>query len=102
MKDRRSARRYDLSLPVTFRALLDEEAVSGIGKTRDISNHSLYFMIDNNLSDGAELNLKMTLHAKVSTGGSEVFIKATGKVVRVDKRSGSVDQKVGVAAVFER
>jgi hypothetical protein len=102
MKERRAARRYDLLLPVMFRAPVDEEAASGIGKTRDISNRGLYFMIDNDLSDGAKLNLKMTLPAEVSTGGSEVFIKATGKVVRVDKRSGSVDQKVGVAAVFER
>jgi hypothetical protein len=102
MKDRHAARRYDLSLPVTFRASVDGEAASGIGKTRDISNRGLYFMIGYDLSDGAKLILKMALPAEVTTGGSEVFIKASGKVVRVDRRPGSVDQKVGVAAVFER
>jgi hypothetical protein len=35
------------------------------------------------------------------TGGNEVFIRATGKVVRVDNRSGNGDQKVGAAAVFD-
>jgi hypothetical protein len=103
MKDRRAAPRFDLTLPVTFRGSVDDEAISGIGKTRDISNRGLYFIInDNNLSDGTELNIEMTLPSEVTPGGSEVFIKARGKVIRVDKRSGSVDQKIGVAAVFER
>ncbi len=42
----------------------------------------------------------MILPAEV-TGGTEVFIRATGKVIRVDKRVGNGDQKVDVAAVFE-
>ena len=58
------------------------------------------FTIDNELTAGAELDLTMTLPPEV-TGGTEVLIKATGKVVRVDKRSGNGDQKIGVAAVFE-
>jgi hypothetical protein len=67
MKDRRTARRYDLLLPVIV---------------------------------GAELDLTMILPAEV-TGSTEVFIRATGKVVRVDKRFGIGNQKVDVAAVFE-
>jgi hypothetical protein len=100
MKDRRIVRRYELSLPVLVRAPLDKEAASRTGKTRDISTRGVYFTIDNNLSAGAELDLTMILPAEV-TGGTEVFIKATGKVIRVDKRSGNGDQKVDVAAVFE-
>jgi hypothetical protein len=100
MRDRRTARRYDLSLPISVRVPIVKGAVSRTGKTRDISTQGVYFNIDNNLSAGAELDMTMTFPAEV-TGGSEVFIRATGKVVRVDKRSRNGDQKVGVAAVFE-
>ncbi len=100
MKDRRTARRYNLSLSVIVRASIDKEAAPRTGKTRDISTRGVYFTIDNNLSAGAELDLTMILPAEV-TGGTEVFIRATGKVIRVDKRVGNGDQKVDVAAVFE-
>ena len=99
MKDRRNARRYDLSFPVMVG--IAKEAASRTGKTRDISTHGVYFTINSDLSTGAELNLKMTLPAEVTTGDTEVFIRATGKVVRVDNLSGHSDQKVGVAAVFD-
>src|SRR4029077_13647596 len=87
MQDRRAARRYDLSLPVIVRVLIDKEAASRTGKTREISNRGVYFTIDNDLSAGAELDLTMIFPAEV-TGSTEVFIRATGKVIRVDKRSG--------------
>ena len=96
MQDRRIARRYDLSLPVIVRAPIDKEAASWTGKTRDISRRGVYFTIDNDLNAGAELDLKMTLPVE-ATGGTEVFIRATGKVVRVDKRSEDGNQKVNVA-----
>ncbi len=96
MKDRRNARRYKLSLPVT----IDGEDSSRAGKTRDISTRSVYFTIDNDLRAGVDLDLTMALPFEV-TGGSEVFIKATGRVIRVDERPGNVDGKIGVAAVFE-
>jgi hypothetical protein len=98
MKERRTARRYDFSLPVSVRVHVENEAVSRIGKTRDISIRGVYFTIDSELNAGAELDLTMILPAEV-TGSAEVFIKATGKVIRVDKRSGNDDQNV--AAVFE-
>jgi hypothetical protein len=100
MTERRTTRRYDLSLPIRVRLPIEKGAVSRTGKTRDISSRGVYFTIDNNLSAGAELDLTMILPAEV-TGDTEVFIRATGKVIRVDKRSGNGDQKVDVAAVFE-
>jgi hypothetical protein len=102
MKDRRIARRYDLSLPVIFHTALDKDVTSRTGKTRDISNRGLYFTIDSDLSAGAELDLKMSLPSEVTHGDSEVFIRATGKVIRVDNLSGNGDKKIGVVAVFER
>ena len=101
MKDRRTARRYDLFLPVMVRASIDKEAASRAGRTRDISTRGVYFTIDNDLDTGAELSLKITFPAEGTTGGPEVFLKATGKVTRVDKCSGNGDCKVSVAVMFK-
>lgn len=97
MTDRRNARRYDLSLPVLIRVPVERDARDG--KTRDISTRGVYFIVENNLTAGAELDLTMTLPAEV-TGGTEVFIRAIGKVVRVEKTSG--DGRHGVAALIQR
>jgi hypothetical protein len=100
MKDRRTARRYDLSLPISVHVPAAKGVISRTGKTRDISTQGVYFNIDNNLYAGAEFNMTMTFPAEV-TEGTEVFIRASGKVIRVDRRSGNGDQQVGVAAVFK-
>jgi hypothetical protein len=99
MKDRRTARRYDLLLPKIVRVPLEKETVSRTGKTRDISTQGVYFTIDDDLRAGAELSLTMVLPAKV-TGATEVFIQAVGKIMRVDNSNGY--QPIGVAAVIER
>ena len=101
MTERRTARRYDLSLPVLIRVPVDKESASKNGKTRDISTRGVYFTVDEDLSDGAELDITLTLPSEV-TRGSEVFIRAMGKVVRVDKKPENGNSRVGVAAVIER
>jgi c-di-GMP-binding flagellar brake protein YcgR len=101
MSERRTARRYDLSLPVMIRVPVEKEISSRNGKTRDISTRGVYFLVDNNLNAGSELDLTMTLPAEI-TGGTEVFIRAIGKVVRVENRPETGEQRIGVAAVIER
>jgi PilZ domain-containing protein len=101
MTERRTARRYDLSLPVMIRVPIDKEISSRSGKTRDISTRGVYFTIDQDLGAGAELDITLTLPAEV-TRGSEVFIRAMGKVVRVDKKPENNSARIGVAAVIER
>jgi c-di-GMP-binding flagellar brake protein YcgR len=101
MTERRTARRYDLSLPVIIRVPVEKEISPHNGKTRDISTRGLYFTIDEDLGAGAELDITLTLPSEV-TRGSEVFIRAMGKVVRVDKRPENGNSRIGVAAVIER
>jgi c-di-GMP-binding flagellar brake protein YcgR len=101
MTERRTARRYDLSLPVIIRIPLQKDSAARNGKTRDISTRGVYFLLDNDVSAGAELDLTMTLPAEI-TGGTEVFIRAIGKVVRVEKHTEEGQQRTGVAAVIER
>src|SRR5712664_2221649 len=85
MTERRTARRYDLSLPVIIRVPVEKET-SRNGKTRDISTRGVYFTIDQDLSAGAELDITLTLPSQI-TRGTEVFVRAQGKVVRVAKKN---------------
>src|ERR1700694_1660342 len=83
MTERRTARRYDLSLPVIIRVPTERVAEMQKGKTRDISTRGVYFVLDQDLEAGSELDITLTLPAEI-TQGSEVFVRALGKVVRVE------------------
>src|SRR5271155_1208146 len=101
MTELRTARRYDLSLPVIIRVPAEHVADSQEGKTRDISTRGLYFVIEQDLEAGSELDLTLTLPAEI-THGTEVFVRALGKVVRVERRMEDGTARMGVAAVIER
>ena len=102
MTERRTARRYDLSLPIIIRGpLTQKERDSKSGRTRDISTRGIYFTIDQDLAAGAQLDITLTLPAEI-TRGTEVFVRAQGRVVRVEKRSTDGDVQLGVAAIIER
>ena len=101
MSERRTARRYDLSLPVIIRIPVENESSARNGKTRDISIRGVYFTIDRELSAGTKLDMTITLPAKL-TRGSEVLIRATGKVIRVERKPDNGSPRIGVAAAIER
>ncbi len=101
MTERRTTQRFDLSLPLTVRLPSGRSAQTQKGKTRDISTRGVYFVIDQDLEAGSELDMTLTLPAEV-TRGIEVFVRATGKVIRVERRIEDGDQRMGVAAVIER
>ena len=101
MTERRGTRRYDLSLPVIIRMPTERLAGPQEGKTRDVSTRGLYFILDQNLEAGSELDITLTLPAEI-THGSEVFVRALWKVVRVEPRSEDGSSRMGVAAVIER
>lgn len=101
MTERRMARRYDLSLPVNIRLPITREPRSHSGQTRDISTRGVYFTMQNELAPGTELDFTLTLPAEI-TRGTEVFVRAHGRVIRVDKRTDDEHETIGVAAVIER
>jgi hypothetical protein len=101
MTERRMARRYDLSLPVNVRLPISREPRSHNGQTRDISTRGVYFTMQNELAPGTELDFTLTLPAEI-TRGTEVFVRAHGRVIRVDKRTDDAHETIGVAAVIER
>jgi hypothetical protein len=101
MTERRTARRYDLSLPVNVRVPVSREPKPQNGRTRDISTRGVYFMVQNDMAPGTEVDFTLTLPAEI-TRGTEVFVRAHGRVVRVDRRSDDNHESMGVAAVIER
>ena len=102
MTERRLARRYDLALPVIVQLPVNKEASPHNGQTRDISTRGVYFILHKELQPGTELDFTLTLPAEI-TQGTEVFVRAHGRVVRVDRKNGeAADANVGVAAVIER
>ncbi|HXM94066.1 MAG TPA: PilZ domain-containing protein [Candidatus Dormibacteraeota bacterium] len=101
MTERRSARRYDLSLPVVIRVPVEQQIDSQQGRTRDISTRGLYFVIGQDLEAGSEVDITLTLPAEI-THGTEVLVRAMGKVVRVEPRMEDGSSRMGVAAVIER
>src|SRR5215510_1518527 len=93
MSERRNARRYDLSLPVVIRAAAEQGmAETQKGKTRDISTRGLYFVIDQDLRDGSDLDIMLTLPSEMTNGED----------VRVEERLEDGSLRRGVAAVIER
>jgi c-di-GMP-binding flagellar brake protein YcgR len=101
MTERRTARRYDLSLSIIIRVPTDRALDTQQGKTRDISTRGLYFVVEQNLEAGSELDITLTLPAEI-THGTDVFVRAMGKVVRVENRTEDGSSRMGVAAVIER
>jgi c-di-GMP-binding flagellar brake protein YcgR len=101
MTERRTARRYDLTLPITIRAAAERVVARQEGRTRDISTRGLFFVIDRDMDAGSELDITLTLPAEI-TNGTDVFVRAQGKVVRVERRIEEGEPRMGVAAIIER
>jgi c-di-GMP-binding flagellar brake protein YcgR len=101
MAERRMARRYDLTLPISIRFAAERTLSQQQGKTRDISTHGLYFVVDQDMEAGSALDITLTLPAEI-THGTDVYVRAQGQVVRVERRLEEGEPRLGVAAVIER
>ena len=101
MTERRTTRRYDLSLPVMIRGSVERTRWPQRGKTLDVSTRGLYFVIDQEVETGSDLDITLTLPAEV-TQGTDVLVRAVGKVIRVERRMEDGNERLGVAAVIER
>ncbi len=103
MRERRTAHRYRLALPIViFRLPKIKETDLVHGRTRDISTHGLYFTIDRKLKRGTKLNFSLTLPREI-TSGTQVSVTAEATVVRVEKNKAEDHlERVGAAAVIER
>jgi hypothetical protein len=101
MTERRTARRYDLSLPVVVRTPVGGRVAPQKGRTRDVSTRGVYLLLDRAVTQNSDFDLTMTLPTEVS-GGSGVFVRAIGKVVRIEEWTEEGAPRVGVGAMIRR
>ena len=99
-RERRAARRYDLSLPIVVRIVPQKRSEPCHGRIRDISARGIYFITDEEFTPGAELEFTVALPVGI-TQGTDVSIHAHSKVLRAEERREGDTTHKGVAAVIE-
>jgi len=95
--ERRTSRRFTMSLPLTLRAARSSAAGERRGETRDVSFQGLYFWTQEELETGAPIEFVLTLPKEI-TMTRDVKIHCLGRVIRVEGQ----EQMRGVAARIER
>jgi len=99
-KERRAARRYDLSLPIVVRVVPHKRSEPCHGRIRDISARGIYFVTDEEFTPGAELEFTVALPVGI-TQGTDVCIHVHSRVLRAEERREDDTTHRGVAAVIE-
>jgi len=88
--DKRTARRFNLQLPVSVKDLQQQELVS----TRDISSRGICFYADKRMEAGSDVEFTLTLPPEI-TMTEAIQVHCKGKVVRVDETE---DGRLAIAA----
>jgi hypothetical protein len=101
MTERRATRRYELSLPVSAHPSVGAVSAQHKGTTRNVSTRGVYLLLDRVINPNFDFDLTMVLPTE-SSGGSSVFVRAVGKVVRVETWSREGNPGAGVAAMIRR
>ena len=97
--ERRSSRRFTMTLPVTVRSDGPSGTVEKDARTRDVSFRGLYFLTDGEYQAGTHIEFVLKLPKEVTLVG-DVFIRCYGDVVRVEALA--EDGNRGIAARIER
>lgn len=95
--ERRTSRRFGMSLGVTVRSTGTDGGFEQKGHTRDVGFRGLYFTTDADYEIGTEIEFVLTLPKEV-TQANDVNIRCRGRVLRVEPYNGNR----GVAARIER
>jgi hypothetical protein len=85
-----------MALPMTLRKT-GSKGGEKKAETRDVSFRGLYFMTDNGVEVGSQIDFILTLPKQI-TLATDVHIRCTGLVLRVEPHEGAT----GVAAQIER
>ncbi|HUJ30657.1 MAG TPA: PilZ domain-containing protein [Candidatus Acidoferrum sp.] len=95
--ERRSARRFSMTLPLKVRFSVDDGVTEKPGETRDVSFRGLYFLIEAVLETGTSIEFVLTLPQQITLAG-DVHIRCYARVLRVEPQNG----RRGIAARIER
>ena len=95
--ERRSARRFSMTLPMKVRFSAGDGVNEKQGETRDVSFRGLYFVTDASVETGSSIEFVLTLPQQITLAG-DVLIRCYARVLRVELQTGVR----GVAARIER
>jgi len=95
--ERRTSRRFGMSLALTVKSTGTEGAFEQKGRTRNVGFRGLYFLTDADYDVGSEIEFVLTL-PKEATQANDVNIRCRGRVLRVEPYNGNR----GIAARIER
>jgi len=94
--ERRSSRRFTMTLPLTVRSN-EPGGSEQQGQTRDVSFRGLYFLIEGDFAPGTPIEFILTLPREITMAG-DVHIRCFAEIVRVEPRN----SHRGVAARIDR
>jgi hypothetical protein len=95
--ERRTSRRFTMSLGLKVRSDSSRGIVEQPGQTRDVGFRGLFFETGNDYELGSEIEFILTLPKAVTQAG-DVNIRCRGRVVRTEPCNGNR----GIAARIER
>ena len=95
--ERRSSRRFTMTLPLTVRANGPDGGTERQGQTRDVSFRGLYFLIDADFESGSSIEFVLTLPREITMAG-DVHIRCYAQIIRVEPHNG----RRGIAARIDR
>lgn len=104
--ERRTARRFELSLPLAIFPLADRDTTRlwndmPAGDIRDISTSGVYFTTDEKFAPGAAVAFALIFPNEL-THGREILVCAQGEVVRTEKKTEGGLERRGVAARIQK
>ena len=101
MKERRTASRYNLALPVEVRIAPDIGPLGTIlVETQNISTHGFYFKVAQKFNVGTLFEFSITLPIEI-TGAAQANISGRARAVRVEETGDGHASPLGIGAVIE-
>jgi hypothetical protein len=101
VEDRRATPRYILTLPVEIRLAPNLTPLGSVSvRTRDISTHGFYFIVEQPLPVGTEFEFSVALPIEV-TGVAQAYVSGKARAVRVEEIGENRPGSLGVGALIE-
>lgn len=98
LKERRTARRFLMRLPLTVRWTDESVVGEAMTESREVSSRGLFFHLPKGLKSGSPVEIVMTLPHELTQAGP-VRVRCLGRVLRSSQEDAGT---VGVAAAIER
>ena len=96
--ERRSARRFEIQLPLIVCWTSGYAVGEAVTDSKDVSSRGIYFLSPKDIKHGSPIEIVMTLPHEITRVGP-VKVRCLGRIQRIELRPG---RKVGVAAAIER